>query len=143
MLLVFSLLILEGSAELVPTDDDKAFLTDIMTTGVQILYQIPEAMNIGVYYGKDTAIADIAAKKIEDLNTFTEKINRYTLSPQTKALRDSWLAAADALQADLKEYATLIPGCGSCVAAMNRMYPELINSAEGFQQELIQFFEKN
>lgn len=125
------------------TDDDTAFLSDILTSGIPMLYQTPEAMNIGVYYGRDSAIADIASKKSEALLSFTEKIKGYTLSPETTKIRDSWLIAADKLKADLEEYGTLIPGCGSCVAAMNEMYPDLLASASSFQKEFIAFYKKN
>jgi len=125
------------------TDDDKAFLSDLMTTGIPMLYQTPEAMNTGVFYGRDTAIADIASKKSEALTSITEKIKGYKLSPEVSPLRDSWLSAADTLKTSLDEYATLIPGCGSCISAMNKMYPELIASADSFQKEFLTFFRKN
>ncbi len=142
---LLSLFILAQTASAGPalTDDDKAFLSDLMTTGIPMLYQTPEAMNIGVYYGRDTAIADIASKKSEALTSITEKIKGYKLSPELSPLRESWLSAADTLKADLDEYATLIPGCGSCISAMNKMYPELIASADSFQKEFLTFYGKN
>lgn len=143
ILLTFFLLTQGCLAAPALTDDDKAFLSDLMTTGIPMLYQTPEAMNIGVFYGRDTAIADIASKKSEALTSITEKIKGYKLSPEVSQLRDSWLSAADTLKTSLDEYATLIPGCGSCIAAMNKMYPDLIASADSFQKEFLTFYGKN
>lgn len=123
--------------------DDEAFLSDIINTGIPMLYQTPEAMNIGVLYGRDSAISDIAIKKTEALIAFTEKISAYSLGPETAILRGSWTSAAEALKEDLKEYGTLVPGCGSCVASMNAMYPEQMKSVTKVQEDLIAYYEKN
>lgn len=123
--------------------DDTAFLSDMINTGIPMLYQTPEAMSIGVFYGRDSAISDIAIKKTETLIAFTEKISAYNLGPETAALRGSWAGAAETLKEDLIEYGTLVPGCGSCVGSMNAMYPELVESATKVQEDLIAFYEKN
>ena len=125
------------------TDDEKAFLSDILGTGIPMLYQTPEAMNTGVFFGTDTAIADIASKKSEELTKLNEKISGYTLGTETSALRDSWNTASETLKTRLEEYSGLNSGCGSCVTAMNTMYPLLIESAGKVNRDLISFYEKN
>ena len=131
------------AAELELTADEQAFLSDMKVTGIPMLFQTPEAMSIGVFYGRDTAISDIAAKKTENLDAFTEKISTYTLGQQTGSLRESWLSAAKVLKTDLEEYGTLIPGCGSCVSTMNEMYPKLLESASGVYEDMISFYQEN
>ncbi|PWR75210.1 hypothetical protein ACKUB1_15355 [Methanospirillum stamsii] len=144
ILFALSFLVFPSCAgELTLTDDEKAFLTDMEDMGIPMLYQIPEAMNIGVYHGRDTAISDIATSKTEELKTFSDKISGYTLGTETSVLRDSWLDAEQILKTDLEQYGTLVSGCGSCVSTMNAMYPVLTQSAGKVNKDLIRFYEKN
>lgn len=132
-----------GAGEQTLSDDEKEFLSDMITEGIPLLYQIPEAMNTGVFHGKDTAIAEIAAEKKNALAVFSEKISAYTLPSRTSALRDSWMAAEETLEKDLEEYGVLNAECGSCIATMNSMYPVLVESAGKVTRDLISFCEKN
>lgn len=144
ILFTFCSLVFPSSAEEITlTDDEKAFLSDMVGTGIPMLYQTAEAMNTGVFYGSDTAIADIASEKKKVLTEFTDKISGYTLGTESAALRESWLTAGESLQGKLDEYATLNPGCGSCISTMNAMYPVLIESADSVDKSLISFCVKN
>ena len=82
----------------------KAFIEDLTTEGIPLLYQIPEAMDTGVYYGKDSAISDIAIKESGLLNKFTENLSAYSLGTETSALRSAYLKSADTLKVDLEKY---------------------------------------
>ena len=115
----------------------------MVSEGIPLLYQIPEAMDTGVYFGKDTAISDIAAKESDLLNKFTANISTYSLGTDTSALRSSYMKSVDLAKTDLNKYSTLVPGCGSCVTEMNNMYPELVKSANEANLELIKFYQKN
>jgi|GEM_PF-1136904 len=125
------------------TNDEKSFLSDMVSEGIPLLYQIPEAMDTGVYFGKDTAISDIAAKESDLLNKFTTNISTYSLGTDASALRSSYLKSVDLAKTDLNKYSTLVPGCGSCITEMNNMYPELVKSANEANLELIKFYQKN
>ncbi|MDD1723850.1 MAG: hypothetical protein LUQ07_01830 [Methanospirillum sp.] len=144
LLATTTVFIIPAGAEEYPLSvDDKAFLSDLVTEGIPLLYQIPEAMNTGVFHGKDTAIADIAAEKKQLLAIFTDKISAYRLSSKTSALRDSWMAAEETLKKDLEEYGTLNAECGSCISTMKSMYPVLVESAGKVTKDLISFCVKN
>ncbi|NLV27918.1 MAG: hypothetical protein GXY48_12265 [Methanomicrobiales archaeon] len=131
------------AAEISLTCEDESFLSDMQEIGMPMLHQIPEAMNTGVFYGRDSAIADIAFKKKQEVQDFTDKISAYTLSADVSQIRDLWLTAGQTLEKSLDEYGSLTPGCGSCVASMNAMYPELVNAAQVVQKDLVSFYVKN
>jgi hypothetical protein len=143
-LIIVTVLIFPGSADqLTLTDNEKSFLSDLVSEGIPLLYQAPEAMDTGVYFGKDTAITDISTKEKDLLDKFTTNISAYSLGSQTSALRSSYMKSADILKTDLEKYSTLVPGCGSCITEMNSMYPELIKSAESANKDVIRFYQKN
>lgn len=121
--------------------DDSKFLTAMSDEGIPLLYTIPAAMKAGIYHGDSSAITDIAKEQTDALNAFIEKINGYTLSSEVKQVRDKFLSSTEMYKSDLTHYSTLVPSCGSCITAINEMYPRLTGEAKKTVNELIVFYQ--
>lgn len=135
--------VFSASAATSLTEDDSRFLNDVINEGIPMLYVIPAAMNAGIFHGDDAAIASISQEQTAALDAFIIKINGYTLSDEVKAVRDQFISAGHLYKKDLAEYSTLNKSCGSCIATMNEMYPELMEEAKNTSNQVIAFFQKS
>lgn len=109
--------------------------------GIPLLFEIPAAMKAGVYHGDDSAIASIAKEQSEALKAFSDTVNKYSLSAETKPLKDQFTSTIDVYNKDLTEYSKLIASCGSCITKVNEMYPRLNGEAGKVLQKMILLYQ--